>query len=321
MPDDFGAVGHWSRPDPERALIDEILAGLLAKQKTLPAKLFYDEEGCRLFGLITTLPEYYPTRTELRLLERHAAAIGATAAAGSALVEYGASDETKASFLLGTGRFRTYVPIDIAPEALAAIALRLSSSDPDLAVRPVCADFNRPITLPDLASATRFGFFPGSTIGNMDPREAVDFLRTVRETLGPDASFLVGTDLRKDEGTLVAAYDDAAGITAAFNRNVLAHVNRIANGTFDPARFVHRARWNATEGRIEMHLESRIAQTVVVASRLVRFAAGETIHTENSYKYTETGFQHLAEVAGWAAAGYWTDDCRLFGIHLLEAPG
>ena len=319
MPDDFGGLCRQDGPADQRAPVDEILDGLLAERKTLPAKLFYDQEGCRLFGLITTLPEYYPTRTERLLLDRHAAEIGASARLGSALVEYGASDEAKASFLLGTGRFDVYVPIDIAPEALVAIEERLSTSRPGLAVRPVCADFMRPFHLPDLGAAARFGFFPGSTIGNMDPAEAGAFLRTARETLGSGARFVVGTDLRKDERTLLAAYDDAAGVTASFNRNMLVHVNRIADGTFEPDHFAHRAVWNAIEGRIEMHLESRVAQTVQVGGRHVPFAAGEIIHTENSYKYTRDGFARLAAGAGWTVTGYWTDDRRLFGVHILEA--
>ena len=319
MPDDFGGRARHDLHDERHALTGEILDRLLGARKTLPAKLFYDEEGCRLFGRITTLPEYYPTRTELLLLDRHASEIAAAARPGSALVEYGASDEAKASFLIGTGRFDVYVPIDIARPALAVLEARLSRDRPGLAVRAVCADFTRPFRLPDLGSAGRFGFFPGSTIGNMDPGEAGAFLRTVRETLGPGARFVVGTDLQKDERTLLAAYDDAAGVTAAFNRNMLVHVNRIADGTFDPARFAHRAVWNATEGRIEMHLVSEAAHTVHVGGRDVPFATGETIHTESSYKYTPDGFARLAAASGWQAAGFWTDERHLFGVHLLEA--
>ncbi len=321
MPDDFGGRDGLDRDRERAALVGDIVDRLLAARKTLPAKLFYDEEGCRLFGRITMLPEYYPTRTELLLLDRHAAEISARARPGSALVEYGASDETKASFLLETERFAVYVPIDIAPEALGAIEMRLSQSRPTLEVRPVCADFTQPFRLPDLGTAERFGFFPGSTIGNMDTCEAGVFLRTARETLGPDARFVIGTDLRKDERMLVAAYDDAAGVTASFNRNMLVHVNRIAGGNFDPERFAHRAVWNAAEGRIEMHLESRVAQTVRVGGQPVPFAAGETIHTENSYKYTLEGFAGLAARSGWRVADCWTDERRLFGVHLLEAAG
>ncbi len=307
---------------PSPSLVGEILSGLLAERKTLPPKLFYDEEGCRLFGLITELPEYYPTRTECLLLEHHAAAIAAAAPEGAAIVEYGASHEMKASFLIGTGRFACYVPVDIAPEALAGIVTRLAAAHPALTVRPVCADFMRPLRLPDLGAAAPFGFFPGSTIGNMDPETAVAFLASMRTTLSADPArrprLVIGTDLRKDEETLVAAYDDGSGVTALFNRNMLAHVNRVATGDLDPERFVHRATWNARESRIEMHLVSRDAQSFQVGGRTIRFEAGETIHTESSYKYTRDGFAGLVSRAGWRAMRYWTDERRLFGIHLLE---
>ncbi len=309
-------------PEPAGSVLDEILAGLSAGQKTLPAKLFYDEAGCALFNRITRLPEYYVTRAEMALLELHAAEVAAHAPPGAALVEYGASDEAKGAALLdaGRGRFAAYVPVDIAGPALLAIAGRMRASHPGLAVVPVAADFLQPLALPhEVARLPPFGFFPGSTIGNFRPPMVRRFLRTVRATLSGDGPcFVVGTDLRKDPSRLLPAYDDAEGVTAAFNRNILRHVNRIADADFDPDAFAHRAVWNAHEGRIEMHLESRRAQAVRVAGRTIRFRAGETIHTEDSYKHTPDGFRALASDAGWRSAGFWRDPDGLFGMHLLR---
>jgi len=310
-----------ARPD----IVSEALPGLLRRgQKTLPPKLFYDAEGCRLFGLITELPEYYLTRTERALLGAAAAEIAAELPAHAALVEYGASSEAKAATLLAAlaaaGRAaRCYVPIDVAEDALSALAERMGASHPMLAVHPVVADFLRPLALPAAATRPRAGFFPGSTIGNLEPRLAREFLRTARGTLGASARFLVGVDLRKDASVLIPAYDDAAGVTAAFNRNVLARLNREAGADFDLSAFDHRAVWNAAEGRIEMHLVSRRDQVARLAGQPIRFRAGETVHTENSYKYTPQAFRILAEAAGWRPIRLWTDRERLFSLHLLAA--
>lgn len=308
--------------DPEVA--EEALAGLLAGRKALPAKLFYDAEGCRLFGEITRLPEYYPTRTEAALLRGTVAAEAvAEVPGGAALVEYGGSDEAKAAVLLdaadAAGRgFAAYVPVDAAESALALLAARLRRSRPGLAVHPVAADFLGELALPRaVAGLPRFGFFPGSTIGNLDPAGARRFLGRARDLLGPGARFLVGVDLRKDSAVLLPAYDDAQGVTAAFNLNLLARLNREAGAGFDLGAFAHRAVWNEAEGRIEMHLVSLRAQRVRVAGREVAFAAGETIHTENSYKHTVAGFHALAAASGWRAARTWTDRAGLFSLHLL----
>ncbi|HET9018199.1 MAG TPA: L-histidine N(alpha)-methyltransferase, partial [Acetobacteraceae bacterium] len=285
------------------------LEGLLAPRKTLPPILFYDEEGCRLFRRITELPEYYLTRTELALLRDIAPDVAQAVPEGAALVEYGASDEAKAAILLDAlRRPRAYVAIDTAAAALAALAARLGHSRPGLAVHTVAGDFLRPLRLPDaLSGLPRLGFFPGSTIGNLEPAAARWFLTQVRETLGAEALFLVGVDLRKDAAVLVPAYDDAEGVTAAFNRNLLRRLNREAAAEFDLDAFAHRALWNEAEGRIEMHLVSQRAQTVPVAGRMIRFAAGETIHTENSYKHTREGFSDLAAGAGWRTRQVWTE--------------
>jgi L-histidine N-alpha-methyltransferase len=304
----------------DRAVAEAALPGLRAARKTLPAKLFYDAEGCRLFGEITRLPEYYLTRTELALLRDVAGEAVAGVPPGSALVEYGGSDEAKAGLLLDAAseRFAAYVPIDVAEGALAALTARLRRARPGLAVHPVVADFLGAVVLPGAIQAMpRTGFFPGSTIGNLAPAEARRFLAVARRALGPGARFLVGVDLRKDPAVLLPAYDDSQGVTAAFNLNLLRRLNREAGAGFDLDAFAHRAVWNEAEGRIEMHLVSLRRQTVRVAGQQVAFAEGETIHTENSYKHTEAGFRALAAAAGWRAAQMWTDPERRFSLHLL----
>jgi dimethylhistidine N-methyltransferase len=301
------------------------LEGLRRKQKTLPAKLFYDEEGCRLFYEITKLPEYYLTRTELALLERAAPEVAARCPAGCAVVEYGASDEAKAGFLLrqraanGAQLVRAYVPIDIAGPALNAMAHRLRAAWPALNVHPIVADFLEPLVLPkSLDDMHRLGFFPGSTIGNLEPHRIGAFLEQVRATLGIDAHFLIGADLRKDPAKLVAAYDDKAGVTAAFNRNILVRLNREAPANFDPDSFAHRAVWNDGESRIEMHLVSLREQVVKVDGQSVAFRRGESIHTENSYKFAPERIASLATRAGWQITSTWSDAERLFAVCLMQ---
>ncbi len=320
MPDDRVTLAARIDPSISRAA----LRGLLARPKTLPAMLFYDDEGCRLFYRITGLPEYYLTRTELALLDEVAPQIAASVSAPAALVEYGASSEAKAAALLDqaaanrAAAFAVYVPIDVAETALRAMADRLTSARPGLKVLPVVGDFLQPVALPlALDGLDRLGFFPGSTIGNLDPAQARQFLAQARRTLGAGARMLVGVDLRKDEALLIPAYDDAAGVTAAFNLNVLRRLNREAGADFDLDGFVHRAVWNDAEGRIEMHLASTQAQTVHLDGHAIDFAPGETIHTENSYKHTPDGFRAIATAAGWRAERMWTDPARLFSLHLL----
>ena len=319
MPDDSISLATPVDSD----IVEDALRGLLDTPKTLPARLFYDEEGCRLFYRITELPEYYLTRTELALLPRVAPElVGSTPAA---LIEYGASDETKAGALLdqtdpaGRPAFPIYVPIDVAEPALRAMADRLARVRPELRVLPVAGDFQRPVALPaGLDGLARLGFFPGSTIGNLDPAEARRFLALSRRTLGPGARMLVGVDLRKDAEVLIPAYDDAAGVTAAFNRNILVRLNRETGADFDPGGFSHRAVWNAEEGRIEMHLVSRRAQAVRLDGRTIRFAAGESICTEHSHKYTPDAFRDLARTAGLGVRQVWTDERGWFSVQYLE---
>jgi dimethylhistidine N-methyltransferase len=298
------------------------LAGLTAAQKTLPPKLFYDAEGVRLFEAITKLPEYYLTRTERALLADIATDIVALAPAGAVLVEYGASDEAKALLLLHApgATFAAYVPIDVATSALDAMSARLADSDPALHVHPLSADFLQPLLLPTaVRGLPHFGFFPGSTIGNLDPAAARQFLRDARRTLGAGSWLIVGADVRKDPSRLVPAYDDAAGLTAAFNLNVLRRLNREAGANFTLAQFSHRAVWNDAESRIEMHLVSQVAQTVQLGGSSVSFEAGETIHTENSYKHSIEAMRLLAREAGWVPAQVWTDKAQMFALYALRA--
>jgi L-histidine N-alpha-methyltransferase len=313
MPDDSAlrpAVG---------SVADAALTGLLQARKTLPAKLFYDEAGCQLFARITELPEYYLTRTERTLLANVGPGVAAAVRRPAVLVEYGASDETKAEMLLGTNIFQAYVPIDIAAPQLEEMRARLCRHRPELQVCVVPADFMDVAALPtEVPPLPRLGFFPGSTIGNLDPPEARRFLQRARQALGRESWFLVGVDLRKDPGILLPAYDDAQGVTAAFNRNLLVRLNREAAATFDPGTFAHEVVWNDSASRIEMHLVSLADQYVRVAGQIIRFSRGETIHTENSYKYDAERFATLTEEAGWHCAELWTDPERLFSLHLLE---
>jgi L-histidine Nalpha-methyltransferase len=323
----------------EPSAVEAALAGLLAPRKTLPPSLFYDEEGCRLFYEITKLPEYYLTRTEFGLLESIAPEAADRLPAGTTLVEYGASDETKAEMLLrqvtraGQSVFRCYIPIDVAAPELAAMRDRMAARHTGLTVSPLVADFLRPIVLPERdGEAAIMGFFPGSTIGNLEPDAAVAFLRRARVTLasgagasgagasgagGSGARFLLGFDTCRDPRRLLPAYDDPKGVTARFNRNLLVRLNRDAGASFDPAAFAHRAIWNAAESRVEMHLVSRTAQTVLVAGHEVRFAKNETIHTENSYKYASDRMREMTTAAGWSIAKKWSDSNGLFALWLL----
>ena len=300
-------------------VVTDALTGLLAPRKTLPPKLFYDDEGCRLFARITELPEYYVTRTELSLLQHIASDIAGFVDPGTALIEYGAGYEQKAAILLrALRRPAAYVPIDVAVLALEAIVGRMRRTFPNVAVCPVVADFQAPVRLPSIVKhKPRLGFFPGSTIGNLEPIEAQVFLERVRRALGANASLLIGVDLRKDPAVLIPAYDDASGVTAAFNLNLLTRLNREADADFDLDSFRHKAVWNDVEGRIEMHLVSRWRQPCHVAGKPVLFERGETIHTENSYKLTIAEFQTLAIGAGWTPVQLWTDPDDLFSVHLL----
>lgn len=297
----------------------DALEGLARTQKSLPPKYFYDAEGSRLFEAICDLPEYYPTRTETALLRAHAADIAELIPAGAALVEFGSGASTKARILLDAApQVAAYAPIDISSAALTAAADTLRRDYPRLILAPLAEDFTRALKLPpEIAGMPVVGFFPGSTIGNFDPAEREAFLAGARRLLGPGAAFLVGLDLVKPEAMLVAAYDDRLGVTAAFNLNLLARMNRELGADFDLEAFDHKAVWNAAKSRIEMHLVSTRDQEVHVAGRAFAFAAGETLHTENSYKFTIEDFAEQAARAGWRLEREWTTT-PAFAVVLLR---
>jgi dimethylhistidine N-methyltransferase len=299
---------------------DHVIAGLGDDPKWLSAKYFYDAAGSELFEEITELPEYYPTRTELGILERSAGEMSAYIPLSAALVEFGTGSTKKARILIDAApQLAAYVPVDISGEFLAQEAASARRDVPWIAVLPVAADFTRDFDLPaQIRARPRVGFFPGSTIGNFEPEDAAEFLRQAARILGPGATMIVGVDRIKDKAVLDAAYDDAAGVTAKFNLNVLARMNRELGGNFDLASFRHRAFYNAESHRIEMHLESLKSQSVTVAGRTFSFAKGETIHTENSYKYTVESFRALAGEAGWRPAATWTDAKDYFAVHALK---
>jgi dimethylhistidine N-methyltransferase len=307
--------------DPARTFADDVMAGLLAEPKRLPPKYFYDQCGSRLFEEITRLAEYYPTRTETAILDANAAEIAALVPADAAMVEFGAGSSAKARILLRTaGQVTAYVPVDISGEFLSNEAMRLREDMPKLRVLPVAADFTRPFELPAVLGAKpRVGFFPGSTIGNFEPHEAHAFLRHAATLLGRGALLIIGVDLVKDPAILNAAYNDAAGVTAAFNLNLLERINRELDGGFKLENFRHRAFYNREKQRVEMHLASLVRQKVRVMGKLVDFRRGETIHTENSYKYTVELFRSHARSAGWTPAASWLDAQGYFSVHALVA--
>ena len=298
-----------------------VLRGLAATPKTLPCKFFYDAAGSRLFDQICELPEYYPTRTEIALLSARAHEIADLVGPQASLVEFGSGAGIKVRLLLAALDPAAYIPVDISREHLLNAAASLARDFPHLRIGPVCADYTRPFALP-LLPGTRprrtVGFFPGSTIGNFTPDEATAFLRRTARLLGRGAMMIVGADLPKDPAILHAAYNDAAGITAAFNKNLLHRINRDLGADFDVDAFTHDARWNASASRIEMHLVSQASQSVRLGPHRIDFAAGESIHTENSYKYGLPAFSRLANRAGYTTAATWTDPAALFSVHVLE---
>jgi L-histidine Nalpha-methyltransferase len=301
----------------------EILAGLTATPKRIPAKYFYDDAGCRLFERITEQPEYYPTRTEIAVLERNADAITQLFPEKSALIEFGAGTTTKVRILLRAAKtLVAYVPVDIAADHLRHETDSVARDFPHLQVLPVAADFTQSFELPAaVQELPRVGFFPGSTIGNFEPHEASRFLQRAGAILGADAVLIVGVDLIKDPQVLNAAYNDAQGVTAAFNLNLLTRINRELGGQFKPECFEHHAFFNRHQNRVEMHLASLKRQKVRVDGETIDFRAGETIHTESSYKYSIESFGALARGAGWKPLTVWTDDNRHFAVHALKLEG
>ncbi|QUD89053.1 ergothioneine biosynthesis protein EgtB [Phenylobacterium montanum] len=302
------------------AFRQDVVAGLSQPRKRLPSKYFYDARGAALFEEICRLPEYYPTRTEMALLDHVAGEIAAHIPDGAALIEYGSGASLKTRRLLDAApQIAAYTPVDISTEALLEAAEAIRRLYPRLLVEPVAADFTQAFALPAVAEGRpRVGFFPGSTIGNFEADEAARFLAEARKLLGAGGRMIVGADLVKDEGVLIRAYDDAQGVTAAFNFNLLARIDRELDADIDLGKFAHRAVWNARDSRIEMHLLSTEDQVFEVAGREFSMRAGETIHTENSHKYTVEAFEALAARGGWRLAARWISPDPAFAIFLLQ---
>ena len=310
--------GHDEPVDP--AFRADVLAGLSRRPRAIPARWFYDRRGSELFEAITALPEYYPTRTETGILRRIGAELADLTGRGRAVVEFGSGSSAKTPLVLGAIDPSAYVPIDISGDFLRESARALAADFPAIAVLPVEADFMRAVRLPQaVAGAPKLGFFPGSTIGNMGPSAAVDLLRGMRGSLGEGAQLLIGMDRVKDAGLLIEAYDDAAGVTAAFNLNLLARINRELRGTIPLDAFAHEARWNDAAARVEMHLLATRDVQFEVAGERFDMAADESIHTENSHKYGSRDARLLLAAGGWTTMREWTDDQGLFAVYLAEA--
>jgi dimethylhistidine N-methyltransferase len=302
------------------AFAADVVAGLTASPKRLPPKYFYDVAGSELFERITALPEYYPTRTETAILRDNAGDIAALIPNGAALIEFGSGASVKTRILLDAVKhLAAYVPVDISGDFLEGQAAALRHEHPEIAMLPVAADFSKPFDLPVAVHAMpSVGFFPGSTIGNFEPHEACTFMRQVGQTLGEGAVFIVGVDLVKDQRILKDAYNDKQGVTARFNLNLLTRINRELSANFDLAGFEHHAFFNREKSRIEMHLASLKRQKVRLCGETIDFRAGETIHTENSYKYSVESFAAMARGAGWEPVKVWTDPDKFFSVHALR---
>ena len=315
-----GAVSFHGSAMPPDNFLEDVVAGLALGQKALPPKYFYDARGSELFEAICSLPEYYPTRAEIALTRDHIAEIAQFAGAGCELIEYGSGASTKTRILIAELKPAAYVPVDISESALRGAASQLAVEFPWLNVRAVVGDFGRPLAIPAFdGEGRKVVYFPGSTIGNLTREEALAFLRMTCGQVGPGGAMLVGVDLKKDPNILHAAYNDAQGVTAQFNLNLLSRINAELGADFNPAKFVHYAFYNAPMGRIEMHLASLERQAVNVGSYRFWFAPGESIHTENSCKYAIDEFQALAALAGFRGAKVWLDRENLFSLHGLLA--
>jgi dimethylhistidine N-methyltransferase len=313
---------HDLHPD-AGSFLDEVIAGLSQPRKELSPKYFYDARGCELFDAICELPEYYPTRTEMAMMQSHAVEMVQHLGPDSILIEYGSGNSRKTHVLIEALQPLAYVPVDIAGAQVKASAGRLTAAFPELTVIAVCADYSKPLELPEIdgiAARRRVIYFPGSTIGNFTVPEALEFLGYARVLAGAGGAMLVGVDLKKDRALLDAAYNDAQGVTAEFNLNLLQRINRELGANFDLAMFRHHAFYNAAAGRIEMHLKSLCQQHVALGGHIFRFDQGETIHTENSYKYSVDEFRQLARQAGFDAVHCWIDPRQLFSVHYLAVP-
>lgn len=313
---------HNCAPEPSDMRAD-VLRGLRTSPKTLPCKYFYDARGSQLFDAICELPEYYPTRTEISILENNAQAIAQAVGDNATIVEYGSGSSTKTHLLLkAMYEFgcdpAAYIPIDIAREHLLEAAQNLAQKNPAMQVLPVCADYTRDFSIPESSGARRVAFFPGSTIGNFIPENARKFLSRMKEVCGSDGGLLIGVDLKKSLAVLESAYNDAQGVTAQFNLNLLRHINRELMSDFVIENFCHVALYNEERGRIEMHIESRRTQQIHIGDEEISLQNGERIHTENSYKYSVEDFEELASEAGWQVRNVWLDSDKLFSVQYLS---
>jgi len=303
----------------ERATFrDEVLQGLRRSPKAIPARWLYDYRGSELFEEITALPEYYPSRTERAILRTRARSIAALTGKGRVVVEFGCGSCAKTTLLLSAIEPSAYVPIDISGPYLRESSARLAALFPEVEVFPIEADFMRPLHFPRFDGVPRLGFFPGSTIGNLVPESATRLLSAIARTLGPDAQLLIGIDTPKDESILIPAYDDAQGVTAEFNLNLLHRINRELDGTVPPRAFAHVVRWNDLESRIEMHLQARHALAFDVAGVSFRMESGETIHTEISTKYGLRDARVLLRAGGWTPLRDWSDPAGMFTVFLAQ---
>jgi len=306
------------------AFLTDVLEGLGKAQKTLPCKYFYDARGSELFEAICELDEYYLTRTELAIMEAHASEMADWIGNDAILIEYGNGTSRKTRLLLDAlDHPAVYIPIDISPETLTASAEGLRKTFPGLEVLPLCADYSAPVALPEVTQkmGRRIVYFPGSSIGNFPPSDAQAFLARMVEQVGIRGGVLIGADLKKDPSVLERAYDDARGVTADFNRNLLRRINRELGGDFSERDFRHEARWNAEHDRVEMHLVCSEARVVEIAGVEIRFDADESIHTENSYKYEVGGFESLAAEVGLQLRDRWSDPGDLFSVYYFEVAG
>ncbi|HMH18290.1 MAG TPA: L-histidine N(alpha)-methyltransferase [Burkholderiales bacterium] len=317
-----GVVRFYSFPPRAEAFLQDVVAGLALPQKSIPATYFYNEQGCRLFEAICELPEYYLTRTETAILRSNIADIAQFIGPEVELIELGSGVQAKTRILIQALQTQLYVPIDIAIDTLRASSIDLASRFPFLNIVGICGDYTQPLTLPGFVGVPirrKAVFFPGSTIGNFTPAEALVFLKQARKMAGPGGILLIGVDLKKDKASLDAAYSDAKGVTAQFNLNLLHRINRELGADFQVNRFRHKAFYDPLMSRIEMHLESQYSQFVHVAGRRFDFASGETIHTEISCKYSIAEFQELGKRAGFSPEKVWTDPEQLFSVHGMLA--
>lgn len=321
MPQEHGlALVERDEDGVDTAFRADVLDGLAQEQKAIPARWLYDDAGSQLFEDITQIPEYYPTRAETEILQSHGRDFAELIGRGRAVVEFGSGSSVKTPLVLKAIDPAAYVPLDISGDFLRASAKELGAKFPGLPVHPVEADFMRRVELPgEVRGMPKLGFFPGSTIGNMVARTAVDLLRSMRETLGEGAKLLIGMDLIKNEDMLIAAYDDAAGVTAQFNLNLIRRVNRQLKGNIPLDALRHEARWNDEHARIEMHLVAAQAIQFSVAGKNFAMSAGETIHTENSHKFSRRTSYTLLLAGGWDPQARWLDSEGRFSVLLAEA--